>query len=254
MDDTKSQGKPLSVQQAHCNTCSLSALCLPVSLNMTDIERLDTIIDKRPPFKKGDLLFDQGQAFHSLFAVRAGSVKTYSVTQDGEEQITGFYFPGELIGLSGVDSGQYPISAKVLETTTVCDIPFARLDDLAGELPELRRQIMRSMSREIRDDQQMLLLLSKKTAEQRLATFLIKLSERFRIRGYSPTRFRLSMSRNEIANYLGLAIETISRLFTRFQKSGLIQVEGKEIDITDLPQLYFQSGECPNLLPGHPKH
>jgi CRP/FNR family transcriptional regulator, anaerobic regulatory protein len=93
----------------------------------------------------------------------------------------------------------------------------------------------------------MLLLLSKKTAEQRLATFLIRLSERFRIRGYSRTRFRLSMSRNEIANYLGLAIETVSRIFTRFQKGGLIQAEGKEIDILDLQQLFIQSGECPSL-------
>jgi CRP/FNR family transcriptional regulator len=247
MDDTTPKGKPNATQQAHCNSCSLSALCLPVSLNLTDIDRLDTIIDKSSPLKKGDLLFDQGQAFGSIFAVRAGSVKTYTVTADGEEQITGFYFPGELIGLSGLDSGQYPSSARVLETTTVCNIPFVRLDELAGELPELRRQIMRTMSREIRDDQQMLLLLSKKTAEQRLATFLIRLSDRFHVRGYSQTRFRLPMSRNEIANYLGLAIETVSRLFTRFQKSGLIQVEGKEIAITDLSQLFLQSGECPSL-------
>jgi CRP/FNR family transcriptional regulator len=247
MDEPRKPGTSRPVQQAHCNNCSLSTLCLPVSLGLTDIDRLDTIISKSSPLKKGALLFDQGQAFSSIFAVRAGSVKTYTVTPDGDEQITGFYFPGELIGLSGIDSGQYPNAARVLETTTVCNIPFARLDDLAGELPELRRQIMRTMSREIRDDQQMLLLLSKKTAEQRLATFLIRLSERFRLRGYSRTRFRLSMSRNEIANYLGLAIETVSRLFTRFQKSGLIQVEGKEIDITDISQLYLQSGECPNL-------
>ncbi|WP_020680334.1 fumarate/nitrate reduction transcriptional regulator Fnr [Marinobacterium rhizophilum] len=247
MDDSSNSGKARPIQQSHCNTCSLSALCLPVSLNLTDIDRLDTIINKSQPLKKGELLFDQGQSFGSIFAIRAGSVKTYTVTAEGEEQITGFYFPGELIGLSGIDSGQYPNAARVLETTTVCNIPFSRLDELAGEMPELRRQIMRTMSREISDDQQMLLLLSKKTAEQRLATFLIRLSERFRIRGYSKTRFRLSMSRNEIANYLGLAIETVSRLFTRFQKNGLIQVEGKEIDITDLAQLYLHSGECPNL-------
>ncbi|MFC6673601.1 fumarate/nitrate reduction transcriptional regulator Fnr [Marinobacterium aestuariivivens] len=245
MADQKPEGKLRSLQQAHCNTCSLSSLCLPVSLNMTEIDRLDDIIDKSRPLKKGEHLFRQGQPFTSIYALRAGTVKSYSLTNEGEEQITGFYFPGELVGLSGVDSGVYPVSTKVLETTTVCEIPFTRLDDLSGELPELRRQIMRTMSKEIRDDQQMMLLLSKKTAEERVATFLIKLSQRFQARGYSQTRFRLSMSRNEIGNYLGLAVETVSRIFTRFQKSGLIQVEGKEIDVTDLDQLYLLSGECP---------
>lgn len=245
MADQKTEGKLRSLQQAHCNTCSLSSLCLPVSLNMTEIDRLDDIIDKSRPLKKGEHLFRQGQPFTSIYALRAGTVKSYSLTNEGEEQITGFYFPGELVGLSGVDSGVYPVSTKVLETTTVCEIPFSRLDDLSGELPELRRQIMRTMSKEIRDDQQMMLLLSKKTAEERVATFLIKLSQRFQARGYSQTRFRLSMSRNEIGNYLGLAVETVSRIFTRFQKSGLIQVEGKEIDVTDLDQLYLLSGECP---------
>lgn len=244
MADHKPEGKLLSLQQAHCTTCSLSSLCLPVSLNMTEIERLDKIIDKSRPLKKGEHLFRQGEPFTSLYALRAGTVKSYSLTSEGEEQITGFYFPGELVGLSGVDAGIYPVSTKVLETTTVCEIPFSRLDDLAGELPELRRSVMRTMSREIRDDQQMMLLLSKKTAEERVATFLIKLSQRFQARGYSSTRFRLSMSRSEIGNYLGLAVETVSRIFTRFQSSGLIQVDGKEIDVTDLQRLYELSGEC----------
>lgn len=245
MADTKTEGKLHSLQQAHCSNCTLSSLCLPVSLNMTEIERLDNIIDKSRPLKKGEHLFRQGQPFTSLYALRAGTVKSYSITNEGEEQITGFYFPGELVGLSGVDSGVYPVSAKVLETTTVCEIPFTRLDELSGELPELRRQIMRTMSKEIRDDQQMMLLLSKKTAEERIATFLTKLSQRFEVRGYSKTRFRLSMSRNEIGNYLGLAVETVSRIFTRFQKSGLIQVEGKEVEVLDLQELYRLSGECP---------
>jgi len=245
MADSKNEGKLRSLQQAHCSNCTLSSLCLPVSLNMTEIDRLDNIIDKSRPLKKGEHLFRQGQPFTSLYAIRAGTIKSYSITNEGEEQITGFYFPGELVGLSGVDSGTYPVSAKVLETTTVCEIPFTRLDELAGELPELRRQIMRTMSKEIRDDQQMMLLLSKKTAEERIATFLLKLSQRFEVRGYSKTRFRLSMSRNEIGNYLGLAVETVSRIFTRFQKSGLIQVEGKEVEVVDLPELYRLSGECP---------
>ena len=244
MGEQKSEGKLRSLQQVHCNTCSLSSLCLPVSLNMTEMERLDNIIEKSRPLKKGEHLFHQGDSFTTVYAVRAGTVKTYTLTNEGEEQITGFYFPGELIGMSGVDDRVYPVSAKVLETTTVCEIPFERLDDLAGQMPELRRQMLRTMSKELRDDQQMMLLLSKKNAEQRVATFLIKLSNRFRARGYSATHFRLSMSRNEIGNYLGLAVETVSRIFTRFQAMSLICVDGKEVVLNNLSALYDLAGEC----------
>ncbi len=244
MGEQKCEGKLRSLQQVHCSTCSLSSLCLPVSLNMTEMERLDDIIEKSRPLKKGEHLFHQGDAFTSVYAVRAGTIKSYTLTNEGEEQITGFYFPGELVGMSGVDGVTYPVSAKVLETTTVCEIPFERLDDLAGQMPELRRQMLRTMSKELRDDQQMMMLLSKKNAEQRVATFLIKLSTRFRARGYSATHFRLSMSRNEIGNYLGLAVETVSRIFTRFQAMSLIRVDGKEIELSKLPELYELAGEC----------
>jgi len=247
MSDIKAtEGKLRSLQQAHCSTCSLSSLCLPVSLNMTEMERLDNIIEKSRPLKKGEHLFHQGEPFSSVYAVRAGTIKSYTITNEGEEQITGFYFPGELVGLSGFDEATYPVSAKVLETTTVCEIPFERLDELSGQLPELRRQILRTMSKEIRDEQQMMLLLSKKNAEERVATFLVKLSQRFKARGYSAAAFRLSMSRNEIGNYLGLAVETVSRIFTRFQKSGLIRVDGKEVELLNSDTLYQVSGECPN--------
>ncbi len=248
MGDIKCAGKLRSLHQVHCSTCSLSSLCLPVSLDMTEMDRLDNIIDKSRPLKKGEHLFHQGDPFTSVYAVRAGTIKSYTLTNEGEEQITGFYFPGELVGLSSIDSDNYPVSAKILETTTVCEIPYERLDDLAGQMPELRRQMLRTMGKELRDDQQMMLLLSKKNAEQRVATFLIRLSSRFRVRGYSATQFRLSMSRNEIGNYLGLAVETVSRIFTRFQTVGLIRVDGKEIELLDLEQLYAMAGECHPLV------
>ncbi|UTW01729.1 fumarate/nitrate reduction transcriptional regulator Fnr [Amphritea atlantica] len=238
-----SEGKLHSLRQVHCNTCSLSSLCLPVSLDMTEMDRLDDIIDKSRPLKKGEHLFHQGEPFSSVYAIRAGTIKTYTLTNEGEEQITGFYFPGEMVGMSGFDSEQYPVSAKMLETTTVCEIPFERLDELSGQMPELRRQILRTLSKEIRDDQQMMLLLSKKNAEQRVATFLVKLSTRYKARGYSASQFRLSMSRNEIGNYLGLAVETVSRIFTRFQKMELVRVDGKEIELSNLEEIYNLSGE-----------
>ncbi|PAU65564.1 transcriptional regulator FNR [Pseudomonas sp. PIC25] len=230
------------MHQANCHDCSLAALCLPLSLNMEDIESLDEIVKRGRPLKKGEFLFRQGDNFGSIFAVRSGALKTFSVTDGGEEQITGFHLPSELVGLSGMDSDLCPVSAQALETTSVCEIPFERLDELSVRLPQLRRQLMRVMSREIRDDQQMMLLLSKKTADERIATFLVNLSARFRARGFSANQFRLAMSRNEIGNYLGLAVETVSRVFTRFQQNGLIAAEGKEVHILNSIELCSLAG------------
>jgi CRP/FNR family transcriptional regulator len=190
--------------QAHCKDCSLAPLCLPLSLNLEDMDALDEIVKRGRPLKKGDILFRQGDTFDSVYAVRSGALKTFSLSDSGAEQLTGFHLPSELVGLSGMDAEAYPVTAQALETTSVCEIPFDRLDELSVQLPQLRRQLMRVMSREIRDDQQMMLLLSKKTADERIATFLVNLSARFRARGFSANQFRLSMSRNEIGNYLGL--------------------------------------------------
>lgn len=228
--------------QAHCKDCSLAPLCLPLSLNLEDMDALDDIVKRGRPLKKGEFLFRQSDAFSSVYAVRSGALKTFSLSDGGEEQITGFHLPSEMVGLSGMDTEAYPVSAQALETTSVCEIPFERLDELSVQLPQLRRQLMRIMSREIRDDQQMMLLLSKKTADERIATLLVNLSERFRARGFSANQFRLSMSRNEIGNFLGLAVETVSRVFTRFQAADLIAAEGKEVEILDPIQLCALAG------------
>ncbi|KFE55697.1 fumarate/nitrate reduction transcriptional regulator Fnr [Pseudomonas syringae] len=228
--------------QAHCKDCSLAPLCLPLSLNLEDMEALDQIVKRGRPLKKGEFLFRQGDTFASVYAVRSGALKTFNISDGGEEQLTGFHLPSELVGMSGMDAEAYPVSAQALETTSVCEIPFERLDELSVQLPQLRRQLMRVMSREIRDDQQMMLLLSKKTADERIATFLVNLSARFRARGFSANQFRLSMSRNEIGNHLGLAVETVSRVFTRFQQNELISAEGKEIQILDPIQLCALAG------------
>lgn len=222
-----------------CKTCSLHPLCLPLSLDDNEIDRLDNIIRRGRPIRKGEHLFHQGDKFTSVFAVRTGTLKTYTLTSDGEEQITGFHLASEIIGLNAYDLDEYPASAKALETTNVCEIPIDRLDELSGDLPELRRQLMRMMGKELRADERMMLLLSKKTAEERLSSFLLSLSQRFARRGFSGTTFRLTMSRADMANYLGLAVETVSRVFTRFQKQGLIDLLGnaKEINITDMDGL-----------------
>ncbi|XGA80615.1 fumarate/nitrate reduction transcriptional regulator Fnr [Halomonas sp. CH40] len=225
------------LNEARCQTCSLSSLCLPLALELDDMGQFDAIIRRRAPLKKGEPLFRQGDRFTSVFAVRSGSLKQLTTEGSGTDQLTNFYLPSELVGLDGIDERHYPGSVVALETTTVCEIPFDRLDLLSEELPELRGQLYRSMSKELRDDRRMMRLLSRKTADQRLATFLVTLSERFRRRGYSPYSFRLSMARADIGNYLGLAVETVSRILSRFQSQGVVAVSGREVNILDMPLL-----------------
>lgn len=242
MKPTPAVHAPLRGNQPHCQTCSLNALCLPLSLNDSDMERLDDIIRRGRPIQKGQLLFQQGEPFQSVFAVRTGALKTYTLASNGEEQITGFHLASELVGLAGYDNGDYPLTAKALETTTVCEIPLTQLETLADDLPDLRKQLMRTMGTEIRHDQNMMLLLSKKNAEERVASFLLDISQRYARRGFSATHFRLPMSRVDISNYLGLAVETISRVFTRFQKNGLIETQGKEVILQDADALVEMAG------------
>lgn len=242
MKPTPAVHAPMRGNQPHCQTCSLNALCLPLSLNDSDMERLDDIIRRGRPIQKGQLLFQQGEPFQSVFAVRTGALKTYTLASNGEEQITGFHLASELVGLAGYDNGNYPLTAKALETTTVCEIPLTQLETLADDLPDLRKQLMRTMGTEIRHDQNMMLLLSKKNAEERVASFLLDISQRYARRGFSATHFRLPMSRVDISNYLGLAVETISRVFTRFQKNGLIETQGKEVILQDADALVEMAG------------
>ncbi|MFT5708124.1 MAG: CRP/FNR family transcriptional regulator [Oceanospirillaceae bacterium] len=210
---------------------------MAVSLDMTELSKLDDIVDRSKPLSKGEMLCNQGDKFHTVFAIKSGSIKTYITSCSGEEQITGFYFPGDLVGLNAIDSGVCQDSMKVLETTTVCQVQFEQLDGLSTELPKLRRQLLKTMSKEICNEQHMLQLLAKKNADERIATFLLRLSNRFKTRGFSETRFRLSMSRHEIGNYLGLTVETVSRVLTRLQKNDYITVENKEIELLNIRAL-----------------
>ncbi|AOV18183.1 transcriptional regulator FNR [Acidihalobacter aeolianus] len=220
-----------------CNECQLQDLCLPLGLSRGDIERLDKIVNRRRPLQRGATLFRQGEAFQALYAVRSGSIKTYSSTNGGEEQIHAFLLPGELLGLDAIGGGLHPESAVALETTSVCELPFDRLQSLAHEVDGLQRQLLRIMSRELNSDEQFMRLLANRSAEERLASFLLNLASRFELRGYSAQAFNLSMSRSDIGNYLGLAVETVSRLFTRFQQDGLIAVERKAIRLLERERL-----------------
>ncbi len=217
----------------HCQNCSFNHLCLPVALNKTEIESLDDIIERKKPLQKTEKLVASGDKFSSLYAVRTGSFKSFVSDADGEEQIIGFHFPGDIIGFDALREHKHQSYTQALETAMVCELPYDTLDDMSMKFPKLRHQIMSFMSAEIKQDHDMMMLLNKRTAEERLLYFIAHLSRRFEERGFSARQFNLSMTRNEIGNYLGLTVETISRLLTRFQKEALIQVEGKLITILD---------------------
>ncbi len=232
----------LSKLKVACQECSLNEICLPVGIDQDDMLRLDEIIHRKKPVTRNEHLFNIGDRFTSVYAIRSGSVKTYVTTEDGQEQITGFHLPGELVGLDAIATDVHPIAARALETTSVCEIPYDKLDSLGCQVHGIRRQLHRIMSREIHNDEQNMLMLGQKAAEERLASLLISLSNRYRARGFSPYEFNLTMSRGDIGNFLGLALETVSRLFGRFQDDGLIRVNRKHIEILNRDTLCSLSG------------
>ncbi len=226
----------------HCHDCSMAELCIPFSLNHQELDLLDNIIERKKPIHKGEQIIKAGEPLRSLYALRSGTLKSYTITEQGDEQITGFHLAGDVIGFDSIYSGIHQSFSQALETAMVCEIPYSTLDSLSGTLPKLRQQVMRLMSNEIQNDQEMILLLSKKNAEERLATFLSQLARRFSERGFSQKAYRLVMTRGDIGNYLGLTVETISRLLGRFQKANMIQVQGKDVNIIDFNALSQLAG------------
>lgn len=220
-----------------CSTCSLQELCLPIGLTKAEVAYLDDVVHRKRPIRRGDHLYRAGMPFQSLFAVRNGFFKTYVIYEDGREQVTGFQMMGELMGMDAISTDRHTCHAVALEDSDICEVPFEKLEDLSREVPALQHHFHKMMSREIVRDQGLMLLLGSMKAEERLASFLLNLSQRFHIRGYSRTEFVLRMTREEIGNYLGLKLETVSRTFSRFQEEGLIEVQGKSINIRNLEGL-----------------
>jgi len=224
-------------KRVSCGNCRLNAICLPISLHVDDIDRLNRIVQRSKPLQKGEYLYRANDAFDSVFAIRSGAVKAISVSDKGDEQVTGFYLPGEVVGMDGLADNIYTNSVIALETSSVCEIPFNRLEELSLQIPTLQRHFFQLMSREITQDQQVITLLSKGSAEARIATLLLSISSRNGRRNLSTNDFILPMSRTDIGNFLGLTIETVSRIFTRLQKNNLIAVDKKEVTIIDMEAL-----------------
>lgn len=232
-----------------CRECALNALCIPHGMSFEEIDRINGMIERGRPLHRNDLVFEQGEPFGAIYAVRAGAVKVFSVSPQGEEQVIGFYLPGEIFGLDAIDENTHQCTAKALETSTICEIPYDRLQGLSHEIPKLQTQMYRLLSREIRQDQNLQLLLGKMSAEERLSSFLLNLAVRYQQRKLSPSSFRLPMSRADIGNYLGLAVETVSRAFTRMQENGVIEVDQREVRIVNRQDLCrLADAECPEDL------
>lgn len=208
-----------------------------------EIEQLDTLVKERIRIEKGQPLFRQGETLNALFGLRLGSIKTQLEEENGQHQITGFFLPGEIIGLDGMIEGEHSSSAIAMEDSEVCVVRIEDIDDVSRYVPSLQHQIRRIMSKEIARSHQVLLALGSMRSEQRLAAFLINMSQRLAALGYSSTDFVMRMGREEIGNYLGLTIETVSRLFSRFARDGLIRVSQREVRILDIAALHQLVGK-----------
>jgi CRP/FNR family transcriptional regulator len=220
-----------------CQDCALNALCLPVSLNEEEIGKLDDIVGRGRPLQRNQRIYEAGEKFDAIYAVRSGAIKVFNIDEAGDEQVIGFYLAGELFGLDAINDQLHESSAKALETSAICEIPFTKVEDLSLKIPNLQNHVYKVLSKEILANQQLQLLLSKKTAEEKIGTFLLNLSARYQQRKLSPNSFRLPMARTDIGNYLGLAVETVSRVFTRLQKNNVLKVDGKEVSIINNQEL-----------------
>ena len=220
-----------------CSTCHLKDLCLPCGLAGNDVERLDGLMFARRKVKAGHALYREGEKFQFIYAVRSGTFKSGMTLKDGREQVTAFHMAGELMGLDGLAHGDHATAATALEDAEICAIPYAHLSELSAGNVNMQHIVSRLMSREIVREHSLMMLLGSMNAEERLAAFLLNISQRMKARGYSPTEFHLRMSRAEIGSFLGMKLETVSRTFSAFQAQGLLEVDKKHVRIRNLDGL-----------------
>ncbi|MDT8992264.1 fumarate/nitrate reduction transcriptional regulator Fnr [Curvibacter sp. APW13] len=220
-----------------CSNCNLRELCMPVGLSDAELERIDDLVANRRKVARGETLFQNGEPFANLYAIRTGFFKTCVGTEDGRDQVTGFQMAGEIIGLDGIVHDRHTCDAVALEDAEVCVMPFSRIEDLSREVTSLQRHVHKIMSREIVRENGVLMLLGGMRAEERLATFLLNLVQRLHARGFSQSELVLRMTREEIGSYLGLKLETVSRTFSKFSEEGIIEVKQRHVRILDTQAL-----------------
>lgn len=238
--------EPVSLSLARlrrsCTECSIQQLCLPAGMNGEDIGRLDLVAQRRRPLAKGETLFRAGDPLRAVYVASEGSFKTVVVNSSGEEHVLGFHLQGELFGLDAVGTGQHRCEAVALVDSRVCELPFERLAEIATKLPSLQQQLLRVIGQSSNHDHDHVDLLVRRQASERIAMFVHGLSERYRRIGRPANDFHLPMSRDEIARYLGLVLETVSRGFSRLHEDGVIEVHGRRVRILDAGALVAAAG------------
>ena len=238
-----------------CCSCPVAPECFPGVLASAHLQELERLVEHTAPVHAGGLLFRQGDPFQYITVIRLGMVKTYAVDRDGREQTLGFHMPGDFIGLSAIDEQRYPCNAIALDTVTLCRLPFHEVAELATRMPALQAKLFRLMSRDIARATQ---LACNSMADERLAAFLIDMADRMAARGYASNRWQFTMSRMDIASYLRLAPETLSRLLPRFQEEGLVAVEGRDVEVRGRDRLQAIAAIAPArraiAVPHHVRH
>jgi CRP/FNR family transcriptional regulator len=216
-----------------CGGCSIRELCLPAGLNDQEVLLLDQHMVHRTPIRKGESLYRTGDPFKSLYAIRSGFFKTSILHEDGRSQVTGFQMSGEVLGLDAISTDIHICDAVALEDSSVCEIAFDRFEELGQLMSNLQHRFNKTLSREIVRDQGIMLLLGSMRSDERLAAFLANLSKRSATRRQSGSELVLRMTREDIGSYLGLKLETVSRILSRFHDQNLLDVKGRNIRIID---------------------
>lgn len=224
--------KPHSCSEVACNNCDFSEI-KEVILGVEDVSIASRILKRQQQVLKGEGLFRAGQPFHAAYAVKSGTFMSYRLLEDGEEQVLAFHLPGELIGIDAIRDSYYSYSARALEPGSVCELYFNDLARLGKGYVDAQDSLIRVMGGQISQAQRQSILAARQAADERIAAFLLNLAERYNKRDFCGTKLRLAMSRQQIANYLGVAVETVSRGLKRFQSVGLLDVSGKQIDLLD---------------------
>ncbi len=231
-----------SAFNASCRNCGLQKVCFPTGLVKSDIDRLDQVVDRKPPLKKNQYLFKSGEVFTSLFAIRAGVIKLYSFSEMGEEIIHGFYLPGDVLGVDALASKEHKLNAVAIDNVSVCALPFDQLTDLSLQIPSLNQQIMMVMSKEVNEGRSHSEMLIKRNADQRVAQFIWSMAERYRVRGYVCDEFRLNILHRDVAVHLGLTPETVSRILAKLHSENIVTWKKKEVKIYNEEALRIAAG------------
>ncbi len=226
-----------------CSRCTLRELCLPAGIGAAGLQQLDNIINRRHAYTRHERVFTAASAAKALYVPREGAFKTVVLAEDGERQVIGFHLPGEVMGLDALGTGYHRCEAEALEPSLVCEVPLQDMERIAAQVPALQRQLMGLIGQSMGRDQDHLEMMGRRVASDRVLLFLHSLAGRYRELGHPPDVLTLPMSREDIANYLGLVLETVSRCFSRLQKQGLITVQGRNVRILD-PALFARQAHA----------